>query len=140
MSSGAPDYSGKKVDVILRAEWEVVGGKDKVFTGAAGSKAFGEYIRVSYTVPVGKTLYINTATAVIVASAAADGDLEQHCYLEVTAPDTATFHLRAGGNGGVVIPLTQPIKVTAGGLLTIDLVSYANHNVGLALSVRGYEI
>jgi hypothetical protein len=138
--SDKPDGYGLNVDLMPRPNWAAVEGKEKALLGLAGPAAFLANAHVIYTVPAGKKLYIVTASAAIVASAAADGDLPQHGQLDIRAPDIGTIQLYVGGDGGFAIDFSTPIVVDAGDLVAAYLTSYANHNVDLVLSLRGYMI
>ena len=140
MARGRPDYSGTAVDVQLKAEWEERHGNRKHVTAVKSGAAPGEYATTTYTVPSGKTFYVTTITAAGWASDAADADLPQHIWIEVYAPDVATLHIRMGGDGGVGLALSQPIRVRGGENLILYCYNASNHNMELSITARGYEI
>ena len=138
--SDKPDGYGLNVDLMPRPNWAAVEGKEKALIGVKGNAAWLDNAHVIYSVPPGKKLYIVTASWAVTASAAADADLLQHAQVDIRAPDIGTVQLYAGGEGGGAIDFSTPIVVDAGDLVASFLSSYANHNVDLALSLRGYEI
>lgn len=140
MARGYADYEGEKRGLLSEAELAEREGNYVTITGLGADKTFEQSAIALRTVPAGKTLYVTTLTVYCVASNAADADNNQFFEVEVYAPSVATLHLKAGGNGGLVLLLRQPIKVAAAGLFTVYAFSYANHNVDLYITARGYEI
>ncbi len=140
MASGYPDFEGDKSGLRLQSNWREFGGKRKVLTGVKVSATFKQSAVILYVVPSGLTLYVTTLSIACIASVAADGDNNQFCFVELSAPSVLDKQVSAGLNGGGIFPLGQEIKVAAGETLFATLYSYANHNVDLALTIRGYQI
>lgn len=139
MPRGRPDYYKAAADVYLRPLWAEKERLNKHISVGGTNKAYGESASTFYIVPTGKTLYIWQISAYCHAYAAADGDANQICHVEVFAPDVITWQLMAGGNGGLAVPLSQPIRISAGGMLTLTLYNWGNHAVNMLISARGYE-
>ncbi|KKN28995.1 hypothetical protein LCGC14_0848610 [marine sediment metagenome] len=140
MASGYPDFEGSKSGLYLQSNWRELGGSRKILSGVKTGATFKQSAEILHVVPTGLTLYITTLSASCIASAAADGDNNQMCLMEIFAPTILDKQIAAALNGGGIFPLGQEIKVAAGETFTGYLYSYANHKVDLVLVVRGYEI
>lgn len=140
MTHGYPDYEGGKQGLLEQSQLAEKEGNYFVLTAVGNNKAYLESAAELYDVLTGNTLYITTLTALIYATLVGNADLNQMCYIEVYAPSVATLQVQFTLNGGGVIVLKQPIKVSAGGRLIIYIYNVANHNCEIALTARGYEI
>ncbi len=140
MSRGAPDYTGMKVDVVLRPEWAAKEGTDKTFHAVEADVAFNIETSAVYIVPAGKKLYIIDFAFIIVAFNAADGDLPQIGYMDINDVTSGVTFLTLGGNGGGGMSLAVPIVIPGGHAVAFAVTNFAFHNVLQSLSAHGYEI
>jgi len=138
MSHGAPDYTGMKVDVVLRPEWAAVHTIDKSFIASDANVAWSGNAHVSYVVPAGKTLFITDIEVKNTAFAAANGDLPQMCAAVIN-DGTPTYFLLQGGDGGVGAHFIKPLVFQAGVTVTFTVENWANHATNCAVVAMGYE-
>jgi hypothetical protein len=138
MSHGAPDYSGMKVDVVLRPEWAAKNGETKTFGSFQADVAFGAGVSVAYIPPAGKTFYLLLAVASSVAVNAADADKDQIIRTEMTFG--AVDPIYVGGHGGVVVPFHPPQTAVVGAGVVLGATNYANHNCHISIFGLGYEV
>jgi hypothetical protein len=78
-------------------------------------------------------------TALGLAVAPADAELNQFIWVEIRAPAIGTVQTYIGGNGGVFLPYNTPIIVPAGGFFLAYCYCWANHDQSLCITARGYE-
>ncbi len=140
MAHGAPDYSGMKVDVVLRPEWATEEAIDKTFEFSVTALGVGLASGGSYAVPAGKTLRITSYSFSIYGNAAADRELSQHGALSVT--DNTVFAILAhqGGDGGGGSSLPTPAIIPAGHTMAYTIANQSNHAVAGTGIVKGYEV
>lgn len=144
--TGKPDYF-QKVDVVaqsigifLQPEWAVKEGEDRTIIASAANKAPGANVALTYTVPVGKTLYTMQVSAFARAVNVADAD-NQHAGLLTLYPFLgSSASLWPGFNTGFAISLVVPIRSNAGQILYATVTNISNHNCDLGLSIAGYEV
>ncbi len=140
MARGYPDFEGPKSGIYLKPEWAAKEAIDKSLIAVNPVAAFGDYATLSYTVPVGKTLYITKCSFYLCADAAADGDKDQVCVGQVYDLTTNSYLWQQGGNGGGGIGLPKPAVAPAGHTLQIRCTSFANHTSEAGIYVGGYEL
>ncbi len=140
MPSGAPDYTGMKVDVVSRPEWAAVVDMDKTIDGGTYGIAVGGIYDLEYLVPAGKTLYVASVAFLAGATNAADRDLNQMAYMSLQEGVGNTSRYSQGGNGGGASAFLRVAKFTAGQIARLRLVNMTNHVMSLYGTMLGYEV
>ena len=140
MASGYPDYEGGKQRVYLTPEWAAKEGIDKTFTASGGPLNFGVVALLNYNVPVGKTLVLTDLSFTVVASVAANGELNQIGTAYVKNATTGVVYISQGGNGGGVYALRKPVVILGGEQLEIGVASWTNHPCHVRTDASGYEV
>ena len=140
MSSGYPDYEGGKQRVYSVADWAALFGVDKTFRATGVGQVYAGTATGNYVVPAGKTLYIVQASVEIHADAAANAELNQMTSFWAGDATAGSYPLFAGGNGGVVVPLVEPLIIPAGHIFLYHADVWANHACTLNLTISGYEV
>lgn len=138
MARGYPDYEGNKAGVYLKSEWAAREGRSLVLSNSADTIVRGGGISAGMAVPAGKRWVINEVGGSSVSWNAADGELNQMCFLQLAVDGVAVLQL--GGNGGAYAPLSEPIELTAGQLVGVALQNMANHDSSLFVFAHGYEV
>ena len=130
--------TAKTVGVYLQTEWTALKGQDKRIEGSESGLNFNYKVSCPYTVPAGKTLYINCFTGACLAQTDVDGDKNQMCwgFLQVGI----LYLVNVGGNGGFVVTFPTPIVVNAGQTIDVYLINKAYHLSDGEVSIIGYEI
>lgn len=124
----------------LQSEWQAREGNDKSFYAEGGDIAFGGCAAIYYTVPAGKTLYINNVSFASFAYLAADGDKNQISLCHVQDVTSGVEKLYMGGNGGGGASFSTPFVIPAGHRVSFTVCSRANHSCGIRIVAWGYEI
>lgn len=132
------DITAQTVGIYLIPDWATKEGNSKVLHGGNIDVVRGSGATVNYTVPAGKTLYVNYLVAANWAYHSADGDSNQMCIALLAIDGAVKVYI--GGNGGVGVPLTTPFRVDAGEELGATVQNWANHNTCVDVTVMGYEI
>jgi len=140
VASGYPDFEGGKRRVYLTADWAAEVGIDKSFDAWNVAAASLALATIDYTVPAGKTLYIEQAMAQSRAVVAADRELNQIVHLEVYDVTAGVYYTELGGNGGCVTHYPVPIKIIAGHRVLISVINGSNHNCQIIVVAHGYEV
>ncbi len=135
-----PDFYPGGADVMLKPDWSAHTGVDKAFEAFAFNQGYGAAINIVYVVPAGKKLYIVSLSSRCLASAAADGELNQFCETLVWDTTDARDGWRQGSNGGIGIILSPPFVVPAGHTISANIYVYANHNCNIYVIAKGYEV
>lgn len=142
MASGYPDYEGQKSGVYSIADWAVIKGVEKIFGIYSASKGWKEEGEVNYTVPAGKTLYINWVGCWIRAHT--DTDYDHFFYFGCSLSEIvdATYIEKAlfGGIGGGSIVLSTPAVIDAGNQLALVITNHSNLDTDMYAEAIGYEI
>ena len=139
MSRGAPDYSGMKVDVVLRSEWASVKGLDKHITGFKALDDYEDYgYAVQYEVEAEKVFYITGFYCVGWAQIAANAELPLPFRVELEVGGAPMA--RAGGYFGGWFVLPSPVAVQAGYEAKVLVVNLSNHGVSFMGGAVGYEL
>jgi hypothetical protein len=131
------DIETQSVAIKNQAEWSAQAGEDKNFYEAYSEETTGY---ISYTVTVGKTLYITQIGFAITGHDSADKDSNQMGWVAIYNATTETTKLEFGGNGGRIASLIRPIAIPAGQEVRFYWYSGANHAVDGSISVGGYEV
>ena len=134
------DIQAQSVGVYLQPEWAAKQGIDKNIRGLANDEGWGGSLKVAYTVPEGKTLYITLVTAGGRANEEANGSKIQNIRVVLFNQTTETFVLETAGEGGVVVPLAKPVVVGEEEEINLFAYSYAAHNSNLYGTIMGYEV
>jgi hypothetical protein len=132
--------SAQTIAIKSQSEWSPQQGEQKYFQASAGGIAYSYGGQTYYTVPTGKTLYLTHLTFAIWAAAAADGDKDQIGYCHIRNHTDSTTLTAIGGHGGGGVPFPTALKVSAGKVLELKIINYANHAVNAWASCGGYEI
>jgi len=128
----------QSIGLYLKADWEVKEGNAKWFRILSYSASdFGESNSGNYTVPTGKTLYINYVAALSKCGFVADAE-EQNPVAVYFDVDSAT-KFALGGLIGCGMSFVVPFKVTAGQVFLYSIRNLADHQTYLTLTVGGYE-
>jgi len=138
MTRGYPDYEGGKSGVYLKPEWATVEGITKTIYGLAMNVAPGDYALVSYTIPTGKRLFITQASCAVKAYDVEDRDNLSNHKMDVVVD--SDVYWTQGGQGGLGMVLTQPIRAEAGSLAKLFTFNYSNHYLNIWESLVGYEV
>jgi hypothetical protein len=134
------NITAQTVAIKSQGEWSPQQGQQKYFQASAGNIAYSYGANTYYTVPTGKTLYLTHLTFGCWAYAAADGDKDQIAYCHIRNHTDDTILAALGGSGGGSVSFPTPLKVSAGKLLDLTIINYANHAVNVWASCGGYEI
>ena len=134
------DIQAQSVGVYLQPEWAAKQGIDKNIRGLANDEGWGGSLKVAYTVPEGKTLYITLVTAGGRANEEADGSKIQNIRVVLFNQTTETFVLETAGEGGVVVPLAKPVAVAEEEEINLFAYNYAAHHSNLYGTIMGYEV
>jgi hypothetical protein len=140
MAHGYPDFEGDKSGLYLKPEWAAKEATDKNFQAYASNVVWGFGATVSYTVPVGKTLYITELTFRCYSFAMANADLPQHVWAFLINATAGVTPVDIGGNGGGQVVLNKPVVFTAGQLMTLEVWPGANHACNVGITAQGYEV
>jgi len=131
-------FNAQTVGVYLVPDWATKEGNAKSFRATAFNVARGSGATATYTVPAGKTLYLNYLSAANYAYLGADADKDQMCIALLAV--NGVVKLYVGGNGGCAVSFTTPFRVNAGEQLGATVQNWANHNTYVDITVMGYEI
>jgi len=132
--------AAQSVGVYLQPEWAASQGTDKNFYGAAPGLSFLGYAYAAYTVPTGKKLFISSISGSLRADLAANGDLNQMCFVGIYNHDTGLYIVQLGGNGGAGMNFPKPIVIAAGTTVWFITGCLANHSCTANVAANGYEV
>jgi len=137
MPTGLPDFwkkiaiSGQYVPLIPRREWSSEFVQDIYFTFRGTVDAGTTTIVIQYTVPSGKTLYITDV---------AFWGKDRGIVWIITANLGWIFGFADIGYGFAVAPLSIPIRIASGDVVTLRITNDTAANVYYELFVHGYLI
>lgn len=140
MARGYPDFSFTGAGVYLMPEWKAKEGYDKDFEAEDATLSFGQEVYDTYTVPVGKTLYITQIGFALIPNVVANSEKEHWCLAQIYNPNTAERIWIQGGNGGGWASFTKPIVIKAGTTIWFVLIAYPDHTCTGFIYAGGYEI
>jgi len=134
------DWQDQFRGVYLQPEWTAKEGTDKNLFANIANQAFAAVLDLSYTVPIGKILYVNSISFAINGNLAADAEKNNigRLYLYDVTNDKSIAVV--GGNGGGQLPLLKPIAFSATTEIKLRLYNMAGHNTDLFSCLEGYEI
>lgn len=122
--------AAQTVGVYLQPEWTALQGTDKNMAATAAGASGALTLVLTYTVPTGKTLYINQWGFNVQAAAGVIGLLYS----------TATPLVYSGGYSGNAHSLPKPVAVAAGGIARIYCIQYSSGAATMGASLGGYEL
>ena len=132
------NLNAQGVGIYYGGEWEVKAGNGVRIDAGGALAAFFDNTSDDYTVPTGKTLFINSLGFAIWASAAGSADLAQHGVVQIlNNTDTAILY-QLGGDGGGGVSFPSPIPVPAGKVVRLICYNMANHAVGMSAVFVGF--
>jgi len=117
--------NAQTIGVYLQPEWAAKEGTHKTLDGLASGISFGEEAAINYTVPAGKTLFINSFSGRSNSDVAENADANQICggYISVAGD----YFAQIGGNGGFSMLFPVPVVASSGQLVIATIYNYSNH-------------